>query len=178
MKGIKLWFSFLKSRSRFVFVVLFLFTIVFSAINVVGDEMFVDKQTQSKRFDIPSQTQQTDTVEAQFLADLNSTIDDDNLIKNKTLTGSVEGDRGYLITVSYKKEFERTITKDPDQVAQIFEKHLGTNLDIMKILNQSPYFDMKTNGIYFYAEVGNVHQGKNGKLKFRKIKKSEKVENP
>lgn len=81
---------------------------------------------------------------------------------------------GYLVTVNANKKFTRTITKDPREVEQIFQQHLQTDLDIIKILNKSPYFDMKTDQVYFYAEVGTVRSGKKGKLKFRKMKKSER----
>ena len=32
-------------------------------------------------------------------------------------------------------------------------------------------FDMKTDDVYFYAEKGTVKEGKDGKLKFKRVKK-------
>lgn len=95
-------------------------------------------------------------------------------VKNGSSGSLAKENLGYLVTVNVDKKFERTITKDPGMVIQLFEQHLQTDLDIIKILNKSPYFDMKTNNVYFYAEVGMVKSGKNGKLKFRKLKKTEK----
>jgi hypothetical protein len=177
MKSIQLCFSLLKSLSRLLFVVSFFVTMLFLAKTVLADETQIETQTHFERFNMSLPMHQASTIQTQILSDLNHKLDEEDLLKNKSIAPSAEGDKGYLITVSFDKDFERTITKDPELVVQIFEKHLGTNLDIIKIIKQSPYFDIKTDGIYFYAEVGKVRQGKNGKLKFRKIKKSEKIKN-
>ena len=83
--------------------------------------------------------------------------------------------RGYVVTVdSSSDKFKHVVTTDQDRVAQIFQAYFGTDLDVVKILNYSPYFDMKTDDVYFYAEKGIVKEGKNGKLKFKRLKKSKK----
>jgi hypothetical protein len=88
-------------------------------------------------------------------------------------TNQLPGDRGYLVTVNSSNEkFKHVVTLDQDRVIKIFEAYFGTDLDIMKILNHSPYFDMKTDDVYFYAEKGTVREGKNGELKFKRLKKS------
>ena len=90
-------------------------------------------------------------------------------------TGSSVAQRGYVVTVnSSSDKFKHVVTTDQDRVAQIFQAYFGTDLDIVKILNYSPYFDMKTDDVYFYAEKGTVKEGKNGKLKFKRLKKKKK----
>lgn len=101
-------------------------------------------------------------------------VDGKSKSKVKT-TSQLPLGRGYLVTVNSSNEkFKHVVTTDQDRVVKIFEAYFGTDLDIMKILNHSPYFDMKTDDVYFYAEKGSVREGKDGQLKFKKLKKSRK----
>ena len=89
--------------------------------------------------------------------------------------GTFAEEKGYLVAVDCTSgKIKRTITQDSTRVEQIFESYFGTDLDIVKILENSPYFDLKTDDVYFYTEVGTVKKKKNGELKFRKKKKSRK----
>jgi hypothetical protein len=174
MKSYYVWFNLLKSQPGvFILSVLFV-TMMVSAMEVLGAKPEMEKQIQFEKPNISLQIIQTDTSPTQITSGLNDERDVVSPVKNKSIIPSVDQDRGYLVAVTSNKKFKRTITKDPELVVQIFEKNLGTDMDIMKILNDSPFFDMKTDGIYFYAEVGTVREGKKGKLKFKKMKKYRK----
>jgi len=122
------------------------------------------------------------TMEEQSLLVSNNEIALDEDEKDKVETDSksntskaILDNRGYLVTVnSSNDKFKHVVTTDQERVVKIFQAYFGTDLDIMKILNYSPYFDMKTDDIYFYAEKGTVKEGKDGKLKFKRLKKSRK----
>ncbi|MDB4581521.1 hypothetical protein N9164_00075 [Draconibacterium sp.] len=110
-----------------------------------------------------------------------SSVENEKVIvdgKNKSninTSKQLPADRGYLVTVNSSNEkFKHVVTADQDRVVKLFEAYFGTDLDIMKILDYSPYFDMKTDDVYFYAEKGSVREGKDGQLKFKRLKKSRK----
>jgi hypothetical protein len=131
-------------------------------------------------FEIPGDTlaleEQTLLVSNSEISTIENGIVSDGSIDSKvTANKPLAIERGYLVTVNSSSEkFKHVVTTDQERVIKIFEAYFGTDLDIMKILSHSPYFDMKTDDVYFYAEKGTVKEGKSGKLKFKRLKKSKK----
>lgn len=175
MKKNYLLFDSLKFQSRFFVKVSVLVIVLFVTTGVFA----VEKYTQNV-FEKDTLTSQESEMLVQN-AEVSSSVNRDAEIEGKKeslpaapklLNGK---ERGYIVTVNSSSEkFKHVVTTDPERVVKIFQAYFGTDLDIMKILNYSPYFDMNTDDIYFYAEKGTVHEGKDGKLKFRKTKKSRK----
>lgn len=174
MRKICQYFKAFTIQKGFLLNLLLTFIFIFSAAVVFGKQINTIEEIKRDTVTQEEPGLLVTNSEVSLIENEKIVVDGKSESKIKTTT-QLPPDRGYLVTVnSSNDKFKHVVTTDQDRVIKIFEAYFGTDLDIMKILDYSPYFDMKTDDVYFYAEKGSVREGKDGQLKFKRLKKSRK----
>lgn len=80
---------------------------------------------------------------------------------------------GYLVVTETIKppKFEKFEVLKISKVDSILSEHMGHKIQASELLKDSPYYTAGKLNRYFYIEIKKVIEKKNGKLKFKKIKK-------
>lgn len=77
----------------------------------------------------------------------------------------------YLVSISKKNIFYCDYVKTKKQVSEKVFVYTQQEFNFNEILVNSIYFDLKTEKYYVYVEKKRVVRKKNGKIKYKRIKK-------